>query len=211
MHTGLEFSWKGLLEVNTYSPLLKAESAFKAQWVVLLNSKYLQDEFLLFLGNVFLSFNTLTEEFFSVSTQISLYCNLTVVFSLCSSERSLVLSFLWTYLGSWKQKLDSHLVISPPDWTNSDTLAPSCVLCFWSLKHHGVSLQDLVQYACVILVLWLPKLDMSVKQRGPLCSAAVLLLMQYCGISTAAALTARAWKQGSWREVVLVTLVPESH
>lgn len=59
-----------------------------------------KDEFLLFLGNLFLSFSTLTEEFFSVPTQISLYCNLTVVFSLCSSKRSLVLSFLWTYLGS---------------------------------------------------------------------------------------------------------------
>lgn len=29
MHTGLEFSWKGLLEVTTYSPLLKAELAFR--------------------------------------------------------------------------------------------------------------------------------------------------------------------------------------
>lgn len=42
MHIGLEFSWKGLLEVNAYSPLLKTELAFKVQWVVLLNSKYLQ-------------------------------------------------------------------------------------------------------------------------------------------------------------------------
>lgn len=42
MHIGLEFSWKVLLEVTTCSPLLKAESAFKLLWVVLLKSEYLQ-------------------------------------------------------------------------------------------------------------------------------------------------------------------------
>lgn len=42
MHIGFEFSWKGLLEVTTCSPLLKAELAFKFQWVVLLKSEYLK-------------------------------------------------------------------------------------------------------------------------------------------------------------------------
>lgn len=74
--------------------LAQSRIGFKVAWVVLLKSDYLQGWIPALSGNLFLSLSTLTEGFFSVSTQNSLCCNLTVVFSLCSSEKSLISSFL---------------------------------------------------------------------------------------------------------------------
>lgn len=64
MHIGLEFSWKGLLEVIKSIPLLKAGPTFKLQCAVQLNSEYFQGWISTLYGQPIPVLKYLTEEFF---------------------------------------------------------------------------------------------------------------------------------------------------